>query len=763
VQAKVLGDDGANYAFQVAEIKAGYDPDLEKSEYVPNSAQPSTALAGWPASNTYDGNASTSWSSSLHGGNTNTEWLGYWWPQGKKNINYVKVLPRYSGSNALGFPKSFTIYFSNGSQWVYAVSHANYPTPKRGDWIVLPLPTTVLADGILIVATVLGLDDVGNYVLQFAEVTAGYDPRFNQFTYLGNNGASLRVETQNVGSEALDRVDQIGNCVDAQNNPTYNCSNWHYDDRGVILAANPGVNQNIYSPSIIYMGGTTWNTYFHGWDGTSDGHDRIYLAKTFDNFMNFGNHTLAVDNGVWNLVGNETVVKVSNTDWRMAFTALPGSNSCVMDSDCASGHCDSGNCRIYNRPEYGLSPDGTYWTPNAGDTAHLLPAVQGYPHDWSIADINGCNVIYFDGTQWHFFFQDDSTVTKDYRIQHATSYEGIGWNSFTWKDVSNPGHVLSDFRSISYSGSGPITTFYIGTYREDIDTVWMTMHTDTSAPPTTCCDAQNFCPPINGDQIGCLPSIREAFKNEGTNPDKVIVEAGLVHDGSRIYGVLYGADPHPYGDPRWKLDNEIYARWLQKRVYFSNYYVGWGGIENSYGPDIVRFYMPADNNHNSNIETGLFNVYDTDGTSLLLGSPSTTIRQGDVYRYNVPVVPVSAMASSTYSGTSPLNVIDSNLSTGWNAGSFPTSWIEFDLGSSVPVAKIRLHTAQSPAGSTTHTVYIGATPNPSNAVATLTGYTYDSQWLTVDLTSSPTTGRYIRVQTTASPSWVAWHEIEVYR
>jgi hypothetical protein len=39
------------------------------------------------------------------------------------------------------------------------------------------------------------------------------------------------------------------------------------------------------------------------------------------------------------------------------------------------------------------------------------------------------------------------------------------------------------------------------------------------------------------------------------------------------------------------------------------------------------------------------------------------------------------------------------------------------------------------------------------------GTASDMQWLDVDVADPKPGGRYLRVQTTASPTWVAWREI----
>lgn len=127
------------------------------------------------------------------------------------------------------------------------------------------------------------------------------------------------------------------------------------------------------------------------------------------------------------------------------------------------------------------------------------------------------------------------------------------------------------------------------------------------------------------------------------------------------------------------------------------------------------------------------------------------------------VVPVSTSAKSSYAGTPPTSAADGDPNTQWNAGGYAPSWIEFDLGSTVEVKKLRLLTSQWPSGPTTHNIYVGNTPAPTTLFKSLQGSTTDNVWLDVDLIGAGANGRYVRVETTSSPGWVAWREIEVYR
>jgi F5/8 type C domain len=123
------------------------------------------------------------------------------------------------------------------------------------------------------------------------------------------------------------------------------------------------------------------------------------------------------------------------------------------------------------------------------------------------------------------------------------------------------------------------------------------------------------------------------------------------------------------------------------------------------------------------------------------------------------VVPVFAPASSNAQDAAL--AVDGNPNTAWNSGGYPPAWIELDLKRTVTLAKVHLLVEQSPEGPTIHQLYFGPFPAPTALIATLSQSTKDMQWLDVDLSETTPTGRYLRVLTTVSPSWVAWREIVV--
>lgn len=120
-----------------------------------------------------------------------------------------------------------------------------------------------------------------------------------------------------------------------------------------------------------------------------------------------------------------------------------------------------------------------------------------------------------------------------------------------------------------------------------------------------------------------------------------------------------------------------------------------------------------------------------------------------------------ATASSSVDGSTPDRAIDGDGDTIWSSGTGPQAWIQIDLGASQRVSEIRLTVSQYPDGTTHHRVSCASSAGGARIVlADLSGATTDLQVLTVQL-EAPVSCRLLRVDTLASPSWVAWREIEV--
>ena len=105
-------------------------------------------------------------------------------------------------------------------------------------------------------------------------------------------------------------------------------------------------------------------------------------------------------------------------------------------------------------------------------------------------------------------------------------------------------------------------------------------------------------------------------------------------------------------------------------------------------------------------------------------------------------------------------VFDHDLQKPWNSGGFAPGWIQLDLGQPTTITKVRLFTAQSPPGPTSHRILGGLTPDSLALLGTLEGDTAAGQWLELQVKGQV---RYLKIDTSKSPSWVAWAEIEVYK
>lgn len=110
----------------------------------------------------------------------------------------------------------------------------------------------------------------------------------------------------------------------------------------------------------------------------------------------------------------------------------------------------------------------------------------------------------------------------------------------------------------------------------------------------------------------------------------------------------------------------------------------------------------------------------------------------------------------------PEEAVDGSPWTYWSAGAGPPQWIVVDLRAPYPVSMIRASITQLPDGFTTHR-FLAAGPNPLDEfqlLGTFSGVTIDEQVL--EQPGPATEVEFIRVETTESPSWVAWREIEAF-
>jgi hypothetical protein len=104
--------------------------------------------------------------------------------------------------------------------------------------------------------------------------------------------------------------------------------------------------------------------------------------------------------------------------------------------------------------------------------------------------------------------------------------------------------------------------------------------------------------------------------------------------------------------------------------------------------------------------------------------------------------------------------VDGVASTGWESGADPPGSIEVQLGGASSVREVRLTVDQYPPGATVHRLLLRI-GGQLQLMHTFTSQTQIGQVLTWTPPQSVAGVIAVRVETVASPSFVAWYEIEV--
>jgi len=121
-------------------------------------------------------------------------------------------------------------------------------------------------------------------------------------------------------------------------------------------------------------------------------------------------------------------------------------------------------------------------------------------------------------------------------------------------------------------------------------------------------------------------------------------------------------------------------------------------------------------------------------------------------------------ASSFLEGHTPDLVFDEDAETWWSSGSDAPQWIQIDLQQDYFISEIDMVTDQYPDGYTVHLLKAKAENAPDlSLLETFSGNTQTNQTLTYLAPVPLHAYRYVRVETTQSPSWVAWREITIQK
>ena len=125
------------------------------------------------------------------------------------------------------------------------------------------------------------------------------------------------------------------------------------------------------------------------------------------------------------------------------------------------------------------------------------------------------------------------------------------------------------------------------------------------------------------------------------------------------------------------------------------------------------------------------------------------------------IAPLGSVSVSSGRDSASL-AIDDNPESLWVSGRHPTGWIQVKLDRLHVVDRIELLLAQSPAGETSHQIWVGEASGVLTKVREFIDVpTSDGQTLSLML-DPPLTLDQVMILTTKSPSWVAWREIRVF-
>ena len=189
---KLSQDASASYALQLTEVSVRQKFPLVGALSV---------TGAFAATNAFDGNYSTFYSSSVHAGAAAVEWLGVDLGQTTNGINLVRLAPRQSG---YGFPSTYKIQYSADTiTWLDAPGASFTSAPNPGsNKVTIQFSADVSARYFRLYASQLGADNSGNYYLQLMEMNVGrVEPRASE------SASSIAASSTLAGSSTANLAD----------------------------------------------------------------------------------------------------------------------------------------------------------------------------------------------------------------------------------------------------------------------------------------------------------------------------------------------------------------------------------------------------------------------------------------------------------------------------------------------------------------------------------------------------------------------------
>jgi hypothetical protein len=357
--------------------------------------------------------------------------------------------------------------------------------------------------------------------------------------------------------------------------------NWVLDTRMPMLAPQPGPFQNIYSPWPLEQA-NGWRMFYGGWDGTATSNDRVYSVTTSD-FLSFGGRQLVIDHGDFLHVNNENVTQLPDGSMHMICT--------IALTQTSNG-----------KPAYFSSPDGITRNGTPEPYSAQLGDVVSIPNDPNYLgwDFNGGNVLLWDSNDWMLYYSVGiyGSIGQVYR---GTSVAPPVFQR-TGVALDTP-HYANDIKKFQAGGK----TWYL-----------MALYVEEATFGTV--PSPSFSYSLSNDD-GIRFEAEHSLFGGASPEDHFATTPAFVTQGSSILGVLYGANAIDL----LNAANQIYARWLQKKVVITDSSGAQSALQGGYGPDRQRFQAPP-----TGSLQGTITVYAEDGVTPL-GVGSVNVSGGKAY------------------------------------------------------------------------------------------------------------------------------------
>jgi len=383
-----------------------------------------------------------------------------------------------------------------------------------------------------------------------------------------------QAQLQPVSGQVLPGMIEIQGVSAGPFNPTswqQDTLNWVPDARMPMFAARTtSPYQNIYAPWPLEQP-NGWRMFYGGWDGLNPPYDEIYSTTTSD-FLSFGPRNIVIGHGEFQNVNNVNVQQQLDGSLHMVSTG--GQPGC----------CD-------NKPLYFSSLDGVTWNGSVEPyPAQLTDVIEipGYA-GFNMGNFNGANVLLRDNGGWALYFKDWNDFHTIYRATAGAL------PTFQLQGVAlKTDDLVNDVKTFSVNG----TNWYL-----------MGLHFN----------GQLLRYSLSNDGVSFKPE--QTLFDHLSSQDLYIVAVAFVTQGDKLLGVLYGAGAVASLD-----QNQIFARWLQKKVVLTDSSGAQYTLQGGHGPDRQSFQLPS-----SGSLQGFITVYAEDGITPL-GKGAVTISAGQAYQ-----------------------------------------------------------------------------------------------------------------------------------